>query len=98
MSLLAQVSEEKLVEYKSKSEQEAAESKAAQEEALRTVLEMMEKDCEERVAELDRELARIDAERARAAEMQAEAARRRVVWRWRSWCGRGRFGAWRCSS
>jgi len=74
MSLLAQVSEEKLVEFKSKSEQEAMESKAAQEEALRTVLEMMEKDCEDRVAELDNELARVESERERAAELQLEAA------------------------
>lgn len=37
MSLLAQVSEEKLVEFKTKSERDASESKAAQEEALRTV-------------------------------------------------------------
>lgn len=74
MSLLAQVSEEKLVEFKSKSDQEALESKAAQEEALRTVLEMMEKDCEDRVAELDNELARVDEERERATKMQVEAA------------------------
>jgi len=74
MSLLAQVSEEKLVEFKSKSEQEAVESKAAQEEALRTVLEMMEKDCEDRVAELDSELARIEEERERAQRLQREAA------------------------
>eukprot|EP00986_Skeletonema_menzelii_P020078 scaffold30079_cov154-Skeletonema_menzelii.AAC.6 len=74
MSLLAQVSEEKLVEFKSKSEQEALESKSAQEEALRTVLEMMEKDCEDRVAELDAELARVEAERERALQLQLEAA------------------------
>ena len=73
MSLLAQVSEEKLIEFKSKSEQEASESKAAQEEALRTVLEMMEKDCEDRVAELDQELARIEEERNRATQLQIEA-------------------------
>mmetsp|Transcript_13637 Transcript_13637/g.29499 ORF Transcript_13637/g.29499 Transcript_13637/m.29499 type:complete len:1595 (+) Transcript_13637:323-5107(+) len=76
MSLLAQVSEEKLVEFKSKSEQEAVESKAAQEEALRTVLEMMEKDCEDRVAEFDAELARVEAERERATALQIEAAAR----------------------
>ena len=74
MSLLAQVSEEKLVEFKSKSEQEAIESKAAQEEALRTVLEMMEKDCEDRVAELDNDLARVERDRERAAQLQLEAA------------------------
>lgn len=74
MSLLAQVSEEKLVEFKSKSEQESLESKSAQEEALRTVLEMMEKDCEDRVAELDAELARVEVERERALELQLEAA------------------------
>jgi len=74
MSLLAQVSEEKLVEFKSKSEQEAVESKVAQEEALRTVLEMMEKDCEDRVAELDNELARVEEERERATHRQIEAA------------------------
>lgn len=74
MSLLAQVSEEKLTEYKSKSEQEALESKFAQEEALRTVLEMMERDCEERVAELDKELARVEADRERAIQLQLEAA------------------------
>jgi hypothetical protein len=74
MSLLAQVSEEKLVEFKSKSEREASESKSAQEEALRTVLEMMEKDCEDRVAELDAELARVEAERERAIQLQLEAA------------------------
>ncbi|KAL7539204.1 hypothetical protein ACHAXR_009091 [Thalassiosira sp. AJA248-18] len=74
MSLLAQVSEEKLVEFKSKSEQGAIESKAAQEEALRTVLEMMEKDCEDRVAELDNELARVEEDRERATRLQLEAA------------------------
>eukprot|EP00571_Detonula_confervacea_P000752 CAMPEP_0172323196 /NCGR_PEP_ID=MMETSP1058-20130122/48111_1 /TAXON_ID=83371 /ORGANISM="Detonula confervacea, Strain CCMP 353" /LENGTH=1558 /DNA_ID=CAMNT_0013039143 /DNA_START=34 /DNA_END=4710 /DNA_ORIENTATION=- len=74
MSLLAQVSEEKLVEFRSKSEQEAVESKAAQEEALRTVLEMMEKDCEDRVAELDNELARVEEDRERASQLQLEAA------------------------
>ena len=74
MSLLAQVSEEKLVEFKSKSDQEALESKSAQEEALRTVLEMMEKDCEDRVAELDAELARVEEERERALQLQLEAA------------------------
>ena len=74
MSLLAQVSEEKLVEFKSQSDQEALESKSAQEEALRTVLEMMEKDCEDRVAELDAELARVEEERERATNMQGEAA------------------------
>lgn len=74
MALLAQVSEEKLVEFKSKSEQEAVESKAAQEEALRTVLEMMEKDCEDRVAELDSELARVEVERERLAGMQRKVA------------------------
>jgi hypothetical protein len=74
MSLLAQVSEEKLVEFKSKSEREALESKSAQEEALRTVLEMMEKDCEDRVAELDAELARVESERERAIQLQLEAA------------------------
>lgn len=74
MSLLAQVSEEKLVEFKSKSDQEALESKSAQEEALRTVLEMMEKDCEDRVAELDAELARVEEERERALQLQVEAA------------------------
>eukprot|EP00984_Skeletonema_dohrnii_P019862 scaffold9589_cov139-Skeletonema_dohrnii-CCMP3373.AAC.8 len=74
MSLLAQVSEEKLVEFKSKSELEALESKSAQEEALRTVLEMMEKDCEDRVAELDAELARVETDRERAIRLQLEAA------------------------
>ena len=74
MSLLAQVSEEKLVEFKSRSEQEAVESKSAQEEALRTVLEMMEKDCEERVVELDAELALVESDRDRAIELQLEAA------------------------
>ncbi|KAL9181404.1 hypothetical protein ACHAXT_010209 [Thalassiosira profunda] len=74
MGLLAQVSEEKLVEFKSKSEQEAVESRAAQEEALRTVLEMMEKDCEDRVAELDAELARVEEDRERATQLQLEAA------------------------
>lgn len=74
MSLLAQVSEEKLVEFKSKSEQDAEESRIAQEEALRTVLEMMEKDCADRVAELDNELARVEEERERATQLQLEAA------------------------
>ena len=74
MSLLAQVSEEKLVEYKSKSEQDAEEARIAQEEALRTVLEMMEKDCADRVAELDSELARVEEERERATQLQLEAA------------------------
>lgn len=74
MSLLAQVSEEKLIEFKSKSEQEALESKSAQEEALRTVLEMMEKDSEDRIAELDAELARVEDERERAMQLQLEAA------------------------
>ncbi|KAL3827557.1 hypothetical protein ACHAXA_002054 [Cyclostephanos tholiformis] len=73
MSLLAQVSEEKLVEIKSRSEQEAIESKAAQEEALRTVLEMMERDCAERVAELDNELSRVEEEKERATRLQLEA-------------------------
>ena len=76
MSLLAQVSEDKLLEFKSKSEQETVESKAAQEEALRTVLEMMEKDCEDRVAELDNELERVEEERERATKLQLEAAAR----------------------
>lgn len=76
MSLLAQVSEEKLVEYKSKSEQDAEEARVAQEEALRTVLEMMEKDCADRVAELDNELARVEEERERATQLQLEAAAR----------------------
>jgi hypothetical protein len=75
MSLLAAVSEEKLTEVQSKSEAEAEASKAAQEEALRTVLEMMERDCEERVQELDARLAEAEEERERAAELQAEAAR-----------------------
>ncbi|KAL7436768.1 hypothetical protein ACHAXH_007776 [Discostella pseudostelligera] len=74
MFLLAQVSEEKLVEYKSKSEQDAMESRVAQEEALRTVLEMMEKDCADRVAELDNELARVEEERERATQLQIEMA------------------------
>lgn len=74
MSLLAQVSEEKLIEFKNKSEAEAIESKAAQEEALRTVLEMMEKDCEARVNELDAELARVERERERATQLQLAAA------------------------
>lgn len=73
MCLLAQVSEEKLVEIKSRSEQEAVESKNAQEEALRTVLEMMEKDCADRVAELDNELARVEEEKERATRLQMEA-------------------------
>jgi hypothetical protein len=73
MSLLAQVSEEKLVEIKSRSEHEAAESKIAQEEALRTVLEMMERDCADRVAELDNELARVEEEKERATRLQLEA-------------------------
>ena len=73
MSLLAQVSEEKLVEIKSRSEQEAVESRVAQEEALRTVLEMMEKDCADRVAELDNELARVEEEKEHATRLQLEA-------------------------
>ena len=73
MCLLAQVSEEKLVEIKSRSHQEAMESKIAQEEALRTVLEMMEKDCADRVAELDTELARVEGEKERATMLQLEA-------------------------
>ena len=75
MSLLAAVSEEKLTEVQSKSEADAEASKAAQEEALRTVLEMMELDCEERVQELDKRLAEAEGERKRAADMQEEAAR-----------------------
>lgn len=73
MSLLAQVSEEKLVEIKSRSEQEAVESRVAQEEALRTVLEMMEKDCADRVAELDNELACVEEEKEHATRLQLEA-------------------------
>ena len=38
------------------------------------VLEMMEKDCEDRVAELDADLAQVEAERARAQQLQREAA------------------------
>lgn len=75
MSLLAAVSEEKLTEVQSKSEADAEASRAAQEEALRTVLEMMERDCEERVQELDTRLAEAEEERERAAKLQAEAAR-----------------------
>ena len=75
MSLLASVSEEKLAEFQTKSEADAEASKAAQEEALRTVLEMMEADCEERVNELDAKLAEVEEERERAASMQEEAAR-----------------------
>ena len=75
MSLLAAVSEEKLIEFQSKSQAEASDSKAAQEEALRTVLEMMERDCEERVQELDARLAEVEEEKKRAAMLQSEAAR-----------------------
>ena len=75
MSLLAAVSEEKLTEVQTKSAAEAEAGKAAQEEALRTVLEMMERDCEERVEELDSKLAEVEEERERAAALQAEAYR-----------------------
>ena len=50
-----------------------------QEEALWTVLEMMEKECEDRVVDLDNELARVESERECATSLQQETAAKATV-------------------